>query len=274
MASIAKSLFFVATITILALSVFPVIAQVQPIIAPDCGFLGMNCTGGETFGGNFAPFMLTLINVALGLIGTISTAFIVIGGYLYVTSTGDEHKAERAKNQIIYAILGLVVAGGAFALVNTVTTVTSTPLVFYLVPYVLMALSLVSIIAAIYLVYAGYLYITSTGDEENSARAKRQIVYAMLGMFIASSALVIVNVIASRDATGLIVNIRSVVNTLLTILGVAAAVYIIIAGAMYITSTGDQDKSARAKMQIVYALIGIVVIILSAVAVNLIVRAV
>ena len=65
--------------------------------------------------------------------------------------------------------------------------------------------------------------------------------------------------------------IRTVVNALLTLVGVIAVVFVIIGGVRYITSQGDESAAAQAKLTIIYALLGIVVIILSAVIVNLVI---
>lgn len=56
----------------------------------------------------------------LFIIGAISVVMIIIGGFQYVISGGDSTKVEKAKNTILYAVVGLVVAILAFALVNFV----------------------------------------------------------------------------------------------------------------------------------------------------------
>jgi high-affinity Fe2+/Pb2+ permease len=45
---------------------------------------------------------------------------IIFGGIRYTTSTGDKTRVDNAKNTIIYAVVGLVVAIVAYALVNWV----------------------------------------------------------------------------------------------------------------------------------------------------------
>src|SRR5687768_7188669 len=47
------------------------------------------------------------------------------------------------------------------------------------------AITVILAIAVLFLVYAGYKYVTSTGSEEAAAQAKRQIAYASLGVIIA-----------------------------------------------------------------------------------------
>lgn len=62
----------------------------------------------------------TIINVIIGLIGLASVAFIIYGGFQYITSAGDAAKVKRAKDTILYSVIGLVVAILAFAIVNFV----------------------------------------------------------------------------------------------------------------------------------------------------------
>jgi hypothetical protein len=65
--------------------------------------------------------------------------------------------------------------------------------------------------------------------------------------------------------------IQFIVSALLTLAALVAAVYLILGGIKYITSSGDEDKAGEAKQQILFALIGLVVIGLSVVAVNFII---
>ena len=61
-----------------------------------------------------------IINVALGVIGLIAVVMIIMGGVQYTTSSGDAAKVKKAKDTIMYGIIGLVVALLAFAIVNFV----------------------------------------------------------------------------------------------------------------------------------------------------------
>ena len=63
----------------------------------------------------------TLIQVVLSLFGIIAVAVIIYGAITYVTSTGEAAKTTKARNIILYGIVGLVVAMLAFALVRFVT---------------------------------------------------------------------------------------------------------------------------------------------------------
>ena len=63
-----------------------------------------------------------ILNVALGVIGFVAVVMIVVGGLQYTTSSGDTGKVTKAKNTIMYGVIGLVVALLAFAIVNFVLT--------------------------------------------------------------------------------------------------------------------------------------------------------
>jgi len=56
----------------------------------------------------FAGLLEYLINLAFGIVAIVSIAFIIWGGYQYITSRGDEEKAESGKKTITNAIIGLV----------------------------------------------------------------------------------------------------------------------------------------------------------------------
>lgn len=61
-----------------------------------------------------------LINVILGIVGFLAVLMIIFGGITYTTSAGDPGKVKKAKDTIMYGLIGLVVAVLAFAIVNFV----------------------------------------------------------------------------------------------------------------------------------------------------------
>lgn len=63
-----------------------------------------------------------IINVALGVLGLVAVVMIILGGLSYTTSAGDAAKVKKAKDTIMYGVIGLVVALLAFAIVNFVLT--------------------------------------------------------------------------------------------------------------------------------------------------------
>ncbi len=72
---------------------------------------------------NVLNVVVGLIEVALGLFGLIGVGVIVYGALIYATSVGDTGKTAKAKNIILYGIVGLVVSMLAFAVVRFVSVV-------------------------------------------------------------------------------------------------------------------------------------------------------
>lgn len=67
---------------------------------------------------------------------------------------------------------------------------------------------------------------------------------------------------------GLIAGIRVIVNIFLTLAGLIAVVMIVYGGVQYVISRGEEDQAKTAKSTILYAVIGLIVIGLSAAIVN------
>lgn len=63
-----------------------------------------------------------IINVVVGVVGFVAVAMIVMGGISFATSQGDTSKVAKARNTVLYGVVGLVVALLAFAIVNFVLT--------------------------------------------------------------------------------------------------------------------------------------------------------
>ena len=61
-----------------------------------------------------------IANTLIFIVGAISVIYLIIGGLRYVTSGGDSKAVTTAKDTILYAIIGIVVAVISFALVQFV----------------------------------------------------------------------------------------------------------------------------------------------------------
>lgn len=63
-----------------------------------------------------------LLGTTFLIFGALATVFIVIGGLRYVLAAGNPEGLQKAKNTILYAIIGLVVSIFAFTIVNFVVS--------------------------------------------------------------------------------------------------------------------------------------------------------
>lgn len=67
------------------------------------------------------PVAINMIQIVLGIMGVLAVGTMIYGGITYALSTGDAAKVTKAKNIIMYSIIGLVVAMLAYAIVYFVS---------------------------------------------------------------------------------------------------------------------------------------------------------
>lgn len=63
----------------------------------------------------------TIMSIVFGLLGAIAVIIIIIAGFQYVLSQGSPEKTSKAKNTILYAVIGLVVCVSGVTIVSFVT---------------------------------------------------------------------------------------------------------------------------------------------------------
>lgn len=64
--------------------------------------------------------VIAILNAVIGVLSFVCVVVIIIGGVTYMTSSGDTSKVKKAKDTILYGVIGLVVCVLAFAIVNFV----------------------------------------------------------------------------------------------------------------------------------------------------------
>lgn len=122
---IKKSLQGLLLVPALLLGVSTVMPATSSDIAQAQISSGIEATGGTTSGsGGTADGVKAKIKQAtdalLFVVGAASVIMIIYGGFKYVTSGGDSSGVTSAKNTILYAVIGLVVAALAFVIVDFV----------------------------------------------------------------------------------------------------------------------------------------------------------
>jgi len=61
-----------------------------------------------------------IINAILGIIGVIAVGYLIYGGFLYLTSAGDEKQSTKARTVITSAIIGVIIIVLSWAIVRFV----------------------------------------------------------------------------------------------------------------------------------------------------------
>lgn len=154
----------------------------------------------------------SILTNLMGLIVIIAVIFIIIGGILYMTSAGNETMVTRAKQTWTGAVVGLAIAlasptflkqiqailnsnsdtgGSADNWVNKALTIKE--IAMNVLDFLLSVFGVLAIIA---LVIGGGMYLTAYGDEKKIDSGKKIITYAIIGIVVALSALVVTRQIA------------------------------------------------------------------------------
>ncbi len=81
---------------------------------------GWEAAGGDNQAPSLTDYIQLIINALLFIIGALAVIMIIVGGIRYVTSGGDSNAATSARNTIMYAVVGLLIAAIAYAIVNFV----------------------------------------------------------------------------------------------------------------------------------------------------------
>ena len=113
----------IAIISILTLSLAGAVLLLQTQTA-SAAILDQACNGisndvcnkkGDT---NINSLVLSVINLLLYIVAVVAVVMIIVGGMKYLTSSGDSGKVTSAKNTVVYAVVGLLVAIFSWVIVN------------------------------------------------------------------------------------------------------------------------------------------------------------
>ena len=74
---------------------------------------------GET-NSNLGDRVIGILNAVVGVLGIVAVIVIVMGGVGYMTSGGDPGKTKKAKDTILYGVIGLIIVALSFVIVNFV----------------------------------------------------------------------------------------------------------------------------------------------------------
>jgi type IV secretory pathway VirB2 component (pilin) len=65
-------------------------------------------------------FIKNIVSTMVGIAGAVAVVFMVIGGFHYITSSGNPEKLEKAKTTLLYSGVGLVIVLAAYTIVDFV----------------------------------------------------------------------------------------------------------------------------------------------------------
>lgn len=139
-----------------------------------------------------------------------------------------------------------------------------------------MVLGIIGYVAIGIVIYGGFQYMLSQGDPGRAARGRKTVVNAAIGIAVVMTASIISGAVS--DIISGAVNKENffldLFNTAFLWAGIIASIMIVWGGIQYIMSTGDPNKTSRAKNTILYSAIGLLLVILAATIINTVVGAV
>ncbi|MBU1348624.1 pilin [Patescibacteria group bacterium] len=116
-----KLVRFAATLGMTAAIVLPSVALAQPD-SLNAGDLGVDAIQSsiKLGSGDIRQTAARIINVALGFLGIIAVVIVLLGGFKYMISGGNEEKTSEAKKLIVSGIIGLAIILSAWAITSFV----------------------------------------------------------------------------------------------------------------------------------------------------------
>lgn len=98
------------------------IAAALPAIThaePPTGISPVDSSAGDI---RVQDLLVKVINWILLFAAAVAVLFLVIGGLQYVTSAGNKERIDKAKQTILYAVIGIIVIALSFAIVTFIST--------------------------------------------------------------------------------------------------------------------------------------------------------
>jgi hypothetical protein len=151
--------------------------------------------------------------------GTLALVFIVLGGYRILIAGGNSENFEKGKKMILYSFLGLVLTVSSYTILATTISIISggQPTGFTTGPLIVFdpiniakvagspavelygrrvlgfLLGGLGSLTTLMFVYSGFLWMTAGGSEEKITKAKKTLLYAVIGVLVVLSSYIFLN---------------------------------------------------------------------------------
>ena len=155
--------------------------------------------------------LVWIINWALAFAAGIAAVFIVVNGYQYVLAAGNPEKLEKAKMGLTWAITGFILAISAYAIVLLLQQTLGAKQVVtdfanpdgpdkagnVLTGLIQLVLAFGGAVAVLFMILGGFRYITSGGNPELADKAKKTLLYSVIGLTVVMSCFALLTLITN-----------------------------------------------------------------------------
>ncbi len=191
--------------------------------SPFLGFVpwcnGLNIEDEESLKNGIWTIVANVLTDVTILAAYLVIGYVIYGGYLYIFSGGDSSKVATGKKTLIRAFIGLAIVMSASVIMGAIRIALvggsgdisdctydqdclSSNDIDMVVNLIQWVIGIAGAVSAIFVVYGGIAYITSSGDSGKLQKAKNTIIYALIGLAIVALAEVITAFVSNiiRDA--------------------------------------------------------------------------
>ena len=161
---------------------------------------------------DITEFFQGIMSHMQGLIGYLALVFILIGGVLYITASGDPKRITLAKTCWVGALIGLALAVMAPTFLKEIKAIALKDGIMptninealtvkeIAINTVNFLLSILGILAIIGLVVSAVIYVVSFGNSSVKETAQKGVASSLIGIIIAGSAIILIRQIANLIA--------------------------------------------------------------------------
>lgn len=196
----------------LAALALAILVHPEPAHAAILGFLPDNPS--QIGKDDIIKVLVNLIQWALMFASAIGAIFIVVNGYQYVISAGNPEKIEKAKQGLTWSIGGFILVISSYAIVLLLAQTlgfqqadtlknhqpgslpASASGILTNIANILFIFA--GAVAVVFLILGGYRYVTSQGNQDLVEKAKKTILYAVIGLILVFASASLFNFIATQ----------------------------------------------------------------------------
>jgi hypothetical protein len=79
-------------------------------------------------------FLKSFVGLAIGAAGVTAFFYLIIGGYHYITASGDKEATQKSVKTITSALVGLAIVLSVFAIINVFEVLFGIPILIFKIP--------------------------------------------------------------------------------------------------------------------------------------------
>jgi len=167
---------------------------------PECSLSGP----GSDLGGYIQKIVVNVIRILSGLFFFICIIYTMYGGYQILTGGSNPEAIKKGRATIFNGIIGGIIGLGAGPIVKSLSdlSVASGNEFSFLKALLGFATITASYVTVLMIVLSGISFVTSSGNPDNIQKARRRLIYAVIGLVIVVSSGAIANFVSGRDSAG------------------------------------------------------------------------